>query len=65
MRWPGAVCQQGIPVSSSAAPRMSILTRSGERANHKRLLELLRVFEPFPSKAKSYHPEEDGHAKNI
>jgi hypothetical protein len=29
--------------------RMSILTRTGERANHKRLLELW----------------EDGHAKNI
>jgi hypothetical protein len=44
--------------------RMSILTRTGERANHKRLLELLEGIRA-PSKAKAYHPEVGGHAKNI
>jgi len=29
------------------------------------LLELFEGVQTAPSKAKSYHPEEDGHAKNI
>jgi hypothetical protein len=49
---------------SRLSPPQNILTRAGERANHKRRLELVEDVRA-PSKAKSYHQEEDGHAKNI